>query len=161
MNVKRIMALILMLTMCLSISNAAFADGEIADEPAEQVEDVVLTELPEEEPPVAEEPAAEEPAEEEPAEEEPVAEQPAAEEPVVEDLRVRVRFACNPVDAKITVYAAVESEEGYVPAPDENGEPLVIEAEEDGTYLLLPGVYLYDAECEGYTSVLKATLTVA
>ena len=60
---------------------------------------------------------------------------------------VRVEFLCEPEDALITVYDPSQL--------DENGEPLVIDPEEDGTWLLVPGEYLYDAEREGYYSVRK------
>ena len=106
-------------------------------------------------------------------------------EPEPEDERVRVEFVCTPEETKITVYAAVEVEEEEEPdtlpeeaeeaakadqdseekskwtvALDENGEPVVIQPEEDGSWLLLPGAYLYDAECEGYESIEKAKLSV-
>lgn len=54
---------------------------------------------------------------------------------------VRVVFDCDPEDAVITVYDPAQL--------NENGEPMEIEPEEDGTWLLMPGTYLYDAEREG------------
>ena len=65
---------------------------------------------------------------------------------------VRVVFACEPKETEITVFDGTRQ--------DENGDPVVIKAEEDGSYLLMPGEYLYDAECEGYESVEKASFTV-
>lgn len=53
-----------------------------------------------------------------------------------------VRFICDPEETIVTVYDPAQL--------DENGEPLMIEPAEDGSWLLLPGVYFYDAECEGY-----------
>ena len=57
-------------------------------------------------------------------------------------IPVRVEFVCDPEDAVVTVYGSENK--------DEAGEPLVIEPEEDGSWLLLPGVYFYDAVCEGF-----------
>lgn len=72
----------------------------------------------------------------EPATEEPttVPTQPAAE-------RVRVVFQCIPLELELTVYPA-------------DAEPqAAIKAEEDGSYLLLPGEYVYQAAAEGYDAV--------
>ena len=71
----------------------------------------------------------------------------AAEEPV------RVEFVCDPADAVVTVYDPAEK--------DENGENAVIEPESDGVYMLLPGDYLYDAECEGFERVEGVAFRVA
>jgi uncharacterized repeat protein (TIGR02543 family) len=66
----------------------------------------------------------------------------ATEEELDPDL-VRVVFVCDPADAIITVYDPMNL--------DDNGEPLVIEPEEDGSWLLYPHEYLYDAIfCGGY-----------
>ncbi len=58
------------------------------------------------------------------------------------DERVAVAFAFEEAELAVTVYDPAE--------PDENDEPSVVAPEEDGTYLLLPGEYLYDAAADGY-----------
>lgn len=58
---------------------------------------------------------------------------------------VRVEFICDPEDTIITVYDPSQT--------DENGEPVVISMEAEGTWLLAPGEYWYDAECEGYKTI--------
>ena len=63
---------------------------------------------------------------------------------------VRVEFVCDPPETIVTVYDPADL--------DENGQMAVIEPEEDGSYLLLPGTYLYDAECEGYICVESQAL---
>ena len=90
MNFKKVLALVLVLSMLLSmIPTYAFADDELLDEVAVEEEapaEVYDEWLEEEEGPAeepAEEPAAEEPAAEE-LDEEPAAEEPAAEEPAAE-----------------------------------------------------------------------------
>jgi len=175
---KKAFALFLSLVMCLSLFPAsAFAEGDVAEEPA--VEDVA-PDVPQEDVDVsagddvpendsaipgdsegslpidpaaeasdlpAEEPTGEEPVEiiisgdgEEPADQpaEPTGEEEddAAEEPV------RVVFVCEPEDLTLTVYVL-----------DEEENKQIFEPEEDGSYLLLPGEYYYDAECEGYETV--------
>ena len=57
---------------------------------------------------------------------------------------VRVEFICEPEKAIVTVYDPEKI--------DENGEPTAIEPEEDGSWLLLPGTYLYNVEAEGYVA---------
>jgi len=99
------------------------------------------------EPPLAGEVAAEQP---EGSEERSPAEggtAPLAEEP--EDEPVRVLFVCEPEELTLTVYTL-----------DENEEKQEIEPEDDGSYLLLPGNYYYDASCEGCVPVEKAELIV-
>ena len=66
---------------------------------------------------------------------------------------VRVTFVCDPEETVVTVYDPAQ--------PDENGEPTVIDPEEDGSWLLLPGKYLYDAECEGYVAAEKVEFEVS
>ncbi|MBR3474643.1 MAG: InlB B-repeat-containing protein [Oscillospiraceae bacterium] len=68
------------------------------------------------------------------------------------DGLVRVEFICDPADAVITVYSPMNL--------DENGEPEIIDPEEDGSYLLWPGEYLYDAEREGYISITNRGFVV-
>ena len=69
-----------------------------------------------------------------------------------EILPVRVEFVCDPPETVVTVYDLSQL--------DEEGNPAVVEPEEDGAYLLLPGEYLYDAVCEGYPSIESAVLLV-
>ncbi|MBR0040926.1 MAG: leucine-rich repeat protein, partial [Oscillospiraceae bacterium] len=88
---------------------------------------------------------AAEPAED--AEEVEESDEEAVEEPV------RVEFVCDPADAVVTVYDPAEK--------DENGENAVIEPQSDGAYMLLPGEYLYDAECEGFERVEGVAFRVA
>ena len=181
-NRKKVMALFLCLVMCLSLFPAtALADAEIMEEPfaEELIIEEPIVEEPAVEEPVVEEPAVEEPAVEEPAVEEPVVEEPAVEEPIVEEPAedpteptvpgdgeeapvevpaeeedeepseepVRVIFVCDPEDLTLTVYTL-----------DENGDKRSFEPEEDGSYLLLPGEYFYEAECEGYETVRETLL---
>ena len=65
---------------------------------------------------------------------------------------VRVEFVCDPPETIVTVYDPADL--------DEHGQVAVIEPEEDGSYLLLPGTYLYDAECEGYEPVKGASIVI-
>ncbi len=168
-KMRKALALFLCLALCFGLMPAAYA----ADFDDEEI--FVWDEEPWEEPwtepePVIEEPAPEpviEEADPEPAdepEEEPLfvfeedpdaepekpgeTEKPEEEKDKPEDSedqRVCVRFVCEPEDTKITVYDPNQL--------DEDGNPTVIEPEEDGTYLLLPGEYMYDAEAEGYCLV--------
>ena len=57
-----------------------------------------------------------------------------------------VRFNLTPADLTLKVYAS---------------DSLPISSEADGSYLLLPGTYYYDAEREGYISALGVPFTVA
>ena len=66
---------------------------------------------------------------------------------------VRVVFVCEPAETVVTVYDPAQ--------PDENGEPTVIDPEEDGSWMMTPGTYLYDAVCEGCMPVEKEMLSVA
>ena len=59
-----------------------------------------------------------------------------------EEVYQRVEF--EPGNAVVTVYAGEE----------------IVSAEEDGSYLLAPGVYTYDAEAEGYVPAVKAELKI-
>ena len=56
--------------------------------------------------------------------------------------RVAVRFSCTPEEAAVLVYEA------------ENDE-VELEPEEDGSYWLAPGTYVYVAFCEGYVSIFE------
>ena len=64
---------------------------------------------------------------------------------------VSVCFCCEAEEVVITVYPA---------ASEENPEPEAISAQEDGSFLLLPGEYAYTAEAEGYEPVGKTPFTV-
>ena len=178
-SLQRVLSLILCALLCAGLFPAfAFAEAEVLEVPtAEQI----VFEEPVVEEPVAEEPVVEEPVAEEPVAEalvveapvveapvvvEPVVEEPIVEEPIVEgpvveapvvvepvvEEPVRVVFVCEPADAVLTVYDAVQT--------DANGEALVIEAEADGSYLLLPGDYWYAAQSEGFASIEKQPFTV-
>ena len=155
------------------IAEEPIVEGPVAEEPVAEalVVEAPVVEEPIVEGPVVEEPAAEEPVAEKPVAEALVVEAPVVEEPIVEDLiaeepivegpvveepvveePVRVVFVCEPADAVLTVYDAVQT--------DANGEALVIAAEADGSYLLLPGDYWYAAQSEGFTSIEKQPFTV-
>ena len=108
-----------------------------AEEPAETPEDPEPTETSEDPEP------AETPEDPEPTEESETPEEPAE--------AVRVVFVTEPEDAVVSVYA---------PAETEGEEPAVIEAEEDGSFLLLPGAYLYSAAAEGFTALEAVEFTV-
>lgn len=101
---------------------------------------------------------AEEQASEEVLNEESAAEtvlEPAGEMPSEKDTEltamptpsaIRVSFSCIPAETLIWVYDAAD-------------EDTVMEPEEDGSFLLVPGEYTYAASCEGYTGLCGA-LTV-
>ena len=55
---------------------------------------------------------------------------------------VTVRFSCTPEETTILVYDAEDDE-------------TELEPEEDGSYLLAPGKYIYVAFCEGYVSIFE------
>ncbi len=127
------------------VLEAVDAEEPVVEEPInEESAPVVLSEVngPEVEEPVEDSSSA--------AEDE-VIEEPVVKEHIVEEP-VRVVFACEPTAAMITVYDAVQT--------GANGEALVIEAETDGSYLLFPGDYWYDAQSEGFIPVEKQPFTV-
>ena len=151
-------------TMEESVAEEAIPEEPVAEEvipeepaaeeilPEEPVSDGIIAEEPvNEEPAAAEESIAEEPAVEEPAVmEEPAAEEPAAEDPAVEEAQsVRVVFATEPTEAVVTVFWK-----------DELGEKQVVEPEEDGSYLLIPGTWFYSVSCEGYYGADEVQLVV-
>ncbi len=74
------------------------------------------------------------------------------ETPDAGPVPVRVEFVCTPDTASVTVYGA---------ETNEDGTPKAIEPAEDGSYLLLPGSYSYDAGCKGYIAVFGVPFTVA
>ncbi len=63
---------------------------------------------------------------------------------VPESERVRVVFNCEPENLTLTVYTL-----------DQEKNQQIIEPEEANCYLLLPGEYFYDAECEGYEAATE------
>ena len=71
---------------------------------------------------------------------------------------VRVTFSTEPEDAVVTVFAVQKkdedvgegAEEGEIEKDAEQGEPEAVEAEDDGSWLLMPGEYTYSASAEGY-----------
>lgn len=64
---------------------------------------------------------------------------------------VQVIFVCTPEDLTLTLYAK----------PEEEGEPEPIQPEADGSYMLLPGDYLYTAAAQGYAPAEDVPFTVA
>ena len=72
-------------------------------------------------------------------------EESAAVEDTTEETPVTVVFNVTPEDAVVTVYTKDN--------PDDPEEKTVIDPEEDGSYLLLPGEYYYDVVAEGYEPV--------
>ena len=75
--------------------------------------------------------------------------QPAAEPQT--DERIRVVVVSEIEDLRVTVY----------PAPtEETPEPEAIEPEEDGSWLLAAGDYVYSAEAEGYLPLDKVAFTL-
>ena len=66
-------------------------------------------------------------------------------------LPVRVAFTTVPEEAVVRVFGA----------PDSEGHSEEIAVEEDGLFLLLPGVYTYSATAEGYEAVDGVVFTVA
>ena len=67
----------------------------------------------------------------------------------IEDNRVSVLFTTTPEDAELVVYTK-----------DVFDVKTPIEAESDGTYLLLPGVYFYTITAENYTPVEETELRI-
>ena len=156
---RRIISALLLIVMLISLVPAqAFAQETTADEletlpeaqqiPAEETipdEEVEIIPMPDAE----YEEIIEEP-EEDPAEEPEPTDEPEEDEEPAE--KVSVRFDLTPAELTLRVYHAEE----YTAA-----EPQPIAPEADGTYLLLPGEYCYDAECEGYIPVYNCAFTVS
>ena len=63
-----------------------------------------------------------------------------------EPARVTVRFNCMPEDTEITVYEKA----AFELAKTDGTEAEKLVAEEDGSYRLIPGCYIYMAACDGY-----------
>ena len=75
-----------------------------------------------------------------------------AEAGQAEKTPVRVVYTIEPAEAEVTV---------WIPVPEEElRDPVEIPAEEDGSFLLFPGEYLYSVTCEGYQSLEEKELTV-
>ena len=70
-------------------------------------------------------------------------------------LAVKVVFELHPADLVLNVYSKAETENKDL------AEVEPIAAEEDGTYLLLPGEYLYTAEADGYIPVTEEFTLIA
>ena len=182
---RKIISAILLIVMLISLVPAqAFAQETTADEPetlpeAQQIpaeetipdEEVEIIPMPDAE----YEEIIEEPAEEPAEEPEPTDEPEEDEEPAE---KVSVRFDLTPAELTLRVYPAdaAESPETQINIPDETditapqdelaeeytaAEPQPIAPEADGTYLLLPGEYCYDAECEGYIPMYNCAFTVS
>ena len=136
---RKALALLLCLSMCLGITPAAFAwdfeefvgEEAVYSEPL-LIEEELVYDAPE---------AADESVGEYAASEEYGAEAPAL---------IPVRFLPEPAGAAVTVRGT-----------DEWGLPAVIWPEADGTYLLAPGEYLADVRCEGYAPLEQIPLSVA
>lgn len=166
---KKALALLLCLALFLAMTPAAFAEETAEEGGAQNLPDQTVEQT-------AHEPPAEEtpPAQEQPAEPEPpadtetpgeadAAEPPESESPEepaetqfpeeageaeeselpAEPEPVRVVFVCTPAETLITVYCYPEGQDQFK----------ILEPEQDGAYLLLPGSYFYDAESEGYTPI--------
>ena len=131
---KKLFAIVLVITMCVSLLPVSAAAEEPAGD-AEQTEEVVYQA--DQEPTEEEGQADEEEQEDEQIDEEP-GEEPDEQPDEGETLEtVRVIFACDPAETAVTVRDAEGAE---------------IDPEEDGSYLLVPGSYTYTASCEGYVS---------
>ena len=171
---RRILSMLLLVVMLISLFPVqAFAEDTQADnsavpadvengepqqtEEAAQPDDIIPGE--EVEIPAMPEPEYENPTEEEPAlnpetpaepedetETEPEAEAADGESDDAE--KVSIRFNLTPEDLTLKVYSAEA----------QDAEP--VSPEEDGSYLLIPGEYYYDAERDGYIPVLAASFTV-
>ena len=87
------------------------------------------------------------------------------ESDAAEILPVCVTFSIEPEDAVVTVFAVQNNDEyagkGEAEEGTEQSETVAVEAEEDGTYLLLPGGYTYSVTAEGYKPLESVAFTVA
>ena len=89
----------------------------------------------------------------EPEEEKEEAPQEAQEDGEAEEPQsVLVTFLCDPADAVVTVYDG---------RPKADGTWTRIGTAADGTMLLAPGEYVYDASCEGWYTDSKIAFTVS
>lgn len=135
-NVKRILSLLLALLMFVSLMPAAVFADEGLDEVIEQFENNTVE-----------------------------TEEQAGPQPV------RVEFKCEPADIVLTVWNKesklladaldnMTESERIEWIENNETEPLPEKPEEDGSYLLMPGDFLYFAECEGYEGVSDAELVI-
>lgn len=145
-RIRKLLSLFLCLVMVLSFFPAAYAEGENEgtitgeqDCDHDHEEETQGTIAPVEEEPVG---AIHESPDTEPGEDsvgDGVLDVPEDKE--LEPDLVRVEFICDPKDTVITVYDLSQL--------DEKGEPAVINPEENGTWLLTPGEYIYCATVNG------------
>ena len=73
---------------------------------------------------------------------------PEAGDTAQKPVPAEVDFSLEPAELSLEVYTL------------SGGEKTVIEPEESGIYLLLPGTYFYSASCEGYESIADREFTV-
>ena len=145
---KRMLCLLMSVAMLMSCCPVT---ALAADEEESVVEETELPAGEAEEVPTAEpEPVAEGEGEDEEVfygEAAPIGEEDGEEAPAAKDPNdpVRVKFVCTPEELTLTV-------------TDMDGR--VIDPEEDGSYLLLPGKYFYTAFCEGYLSAENVPFAV-
>ena len=149
---KRLISLVLAIAMVASTFPASVLAEEVGSEqePVPAVTETVPEEpAPEPEPEPATEPPAEaatepetEPVTEPATEPETEPETEPATEPVTEPAAVTatVTFICTPGELTLTVF------------PADANEQSAIKPQADGSYLLLPGDYVYLATAEGYES---------
>ena len=158
---KKLVSIILCITMCLPVfSVGGYAEKGIAEEPTE-VQSAVTEEAQKPAPEPESEPELEVEPEHVPEESQSLKktdqagdETFPAEKPEEEDKHllesddnvqpeaISVVFTLTPEDALLEVYAK-----------DEQGEKTMLQDEEDGSWLLLPGIYYYDASAEEYLPV--------
>ena len=141
---RRILSVILAIVMCFSLlptssfaQEESAADAMIAEQTAENSGESIETELTEE------------------------ADAQSSEQRVVGeelDAFVRVVFQTKPENAAVIVY--YNDKEVDEEAEEKDSELKEVGPEKDGTYLLLPGDYLYDVTADGCIPVEKAELKV-
>ena len=150
---KKLLAMLLILALMLSLTPAAFADDLPEEEPDDPWD---WAEYPTEEP-ESEEPGGDDPQDDEPGygvwpedeDPEPEEEPGSGEEEAFRS--VLVRFCCEPAETAVVVYDGT---------PLIDGSWRTIGAAYDGTILLDPGEYVYDAYCEGFLPESKIPFTV-
>lgn len=179
---KRLLSLVLALVMLISvvpvgafatetgedeiITEEALDQPEIVliEEPAEEVEEVEEAVLPaeeeQEEAEPEEEPAVVEP-EEEPVEEVPSEEVTEEPEEVPEEAEEAEEIPEETEEEVLPVKVEFLCAEGVVVSVFAAETDAQMAAEEDGSFLLMPGQYYYTAECEGEVVCDKLTFTVA
>nr|MCR5089756.1 hypothetical protein [Oscillospiraceae bacterium] len=151
---KRTISMLMCAVMLFTLSPFSFAEEAtdvetiVTEMPAEGVPSEDVAEVPAEEVIVPEESGASD------ASPEPAA-VTAPAEPTAEAAKpqtVRIVFICEPETAVVKVFDGAQQNE------DEN--PLLLVPEEDGSYLLKEGEYLYDAAAEGYVFIEKEAFQV-